>query len=146
LSSKESGPGGPTEVVERLYRATNAHDLDAIVSCFAVDYRNETPAHPDRSFTGNEQVRRNWTQILAAIPDITAAILQSVEQGEHVWIETVQSGTRPDGNRHQMGGVIIFRVTGDVITSARFYLEPVQSDGADADTAVRQHLRSPAMQ
>ena len=33
----------------RLERATNARDLDAVVACFARDYRNDTPAHPDRS-------------------------------------------------------------------------------------------------
>ena len=59
----------PAAVVERLVAATNAHDLDTIVDCFADDYRNETPAHPERGFTGREQVRRNWTQILGAIPE-----------------------------------------------------------------------------
>jgi hypothetical protein len=34
---------GPAAMVERLCAATNAHDLEAIVSCFATGYRNETP-------------------------------------------------------------------------------------------------------
>ena len=34
---------GPAAMVERLRRATNAHDLEALVACFAADYRNETP-------------------------------------------------------------------------------------------------------
>ena len=37
---------------------------------FAPDYRNETPAHPERGFTGVEQVRKNWQQIFAMIPDV----------------------------------------------------------------------------
>jgi SnoaL-like domain len=41
-------------VVRRLQDATNAHDIDAMVACFAPDYRNETPVHPARSFTGRE--------------------------------------------------------------------------------------------
>ena len=60
-----------SEVIDRLIQATNEHDLEGIVGCFAADYRNETPAHPARGFVGRDQVRRNWTQILAAVPDIT---------------------------------------------------------------------------
>jgi ketosteroid isomerase-like protein len=56
-------------VVRRLQAATNAHDLDALVACFAPDYLSEIPAHPARSFRGSEQVRRNWTQILAGVPE-----------------------------------------------------------------------------
>ena len=55
-------------VLARLERAANAHDVDALVACFAPDYRNDTPVHPERSFTGREQVRRNWEQIFAFIP------------------------------------------------------------------------------
>lgn len=47
------------DVVARLLRATNEHDLDGVVACFAPDYSNETPVHPARSFQGREQVRRN---------------------------------------------------------------------------------------
>jgi len=43
-------------MVERLRVATNAHDLEAVVSCFATDYRNETPAHPERGFTGTQEL------------------------------------------------------------------------------------------
>jgi len=65
------GRAEPTAVVERLRDATNAHDLEGIVACFAAEYRNETPLHPGRGFVGNDQVRRNWRQILAAIPDVS---------------------------------------------------------------------------
>ena len=63
---------GPRTMVEQLERATNAHDLEALVECFAEDYENETPLHPARSFRGREQVRRNWTQIFAFVPDLHA--------------------------------------------------------------------------
>src|ERR1700712_2901890 len=49
-----------SSVLERLLRAVNDHDLEALVSCFAEDYANETPVHPQRGFRGNDQVRRNW--------------------------------------------------------------------------------------
>ena len=40
------------DMVDRLVQATNDHDLEALVDCFAVDYVNETPAHPARGFRG----------------------------------------------------------------------------------------------
>jgi ketosteroid isomerase-like protein len=55
-------------VLARLEHATNAHDVNAVVACFAADYRNETPAHPERGFTGREQVRANWQHIFGRRP------------------------------------------------------------------------------
>jgi hypothetical protein len=51
-------------------RHANARDLDALAGCFAPEYRNETPAHPARGFSGREQVRKNWEQIFAVIRDV----------------------------------------------------------------------------
>lgn len=131
------------EVVRRLERAITAHDLDALVACFASDYRNETPAHPERSFTGREQVRRNWEQILALVPDITATVIRYVVDGEDVWSEWEHRGSRRDGSEHLMRGVIIFRVVNDAVASARFYIEPVQAGGGDVEAAVRRQVMAP---
>src|SRR3954471_2084059 len=125
-------------IVERLRDATNAHDLDALVDCFSDDYRNETPAHPGRSFEGRSQLRANWTQIFAAVPDVTAEITASVVSGDVVWSEWEMKGNRRDGVAHLMRGVIIFATAGEAITAARFYLEPVDCNVEDADQAVRR--------
>ena len=93
------------QVVNRLLNATNAHDIDALVECFAVDYVNQTPAHPERGFTGRDQVRRNWTSIFAGVPDITARVIDSVVDGSMAWTEWEMSGTRRDGIPHAMAGV-----------------------------------------
>ena len=132
--------GGPAAMVERLCAATNAHDLEALVSCFAADYRNETPAHPARSFTGRDQVRRNWEQIFAAVPDVTAEVSRIAVDGDTAWTEWEHRGTRRDGSLHLMRGVVIFGVRGGRAEWARFYLEPVHADGDNADAAVRRHL------
>ena len=132
--------GGPAALVERLRVATNAHDLEAVVSCFATDYRNETPAHPERGFTGRDQVRRNWEQIFAAVPDVTAEVVRGVVDGDTAWTEWEHRGTRTDGSSHIMRGVVIFGVRNNVADWARFYLEPVQTDGQNADAAVRRQL------
>jgi ketosteroid isomerase-like protein len=127
----------PAALVRRLADATNAHDLDALVACFAEDYVNETPLHPARGFRGAEQVRRNWTQLFAGIPDLTARVLATAVDGDTVWSEWEMAGRRRDGVAHRMRGVIIFRVAQGQAAAARFYLEPVDgaSDGVDAEIA-----------
>jgi limonene-1,2-epoxide hydrolase len=133
----------PLTVVENLRDATNRHDIDGIVACFAAGYRNETPAHPGRSFVGRDQVRRNWVQILGAIPDVTTDILDSAADGDAVWSEWRHQGTRADGSRHLMAGVIVFRVAEGVIQSARFFLEPVEVDGEGIGDVVRRQVTPP---
>ena len=132
--------GDAVGMLARLERATNAHDVNEVVACFAADYRNETPAHPERGFTGREQVRRNWEQIFGAIPDITAKVLRSAVSGDEVWSEWEHRGTRRDGSAHLMRGVIIFGLGNELLTWARFYLEPVQEGGGNVDGAVRRQV------
>jgi ketosteroid isomerase-like protein len=136
--------GSGEALLERLAAAVNRHDLDALAGCFAPGYRNETPAHPARGFTGRVQVRRNWEQIFAFVPDITARVLRCCGDGEVVWSEWQMAGTRSDGTAHQMAGVVVFGIRDGLFSWARFYLEPVQAAGADADEAVRQQVRAGA--
>lgn len=133
-----------TGMLARLERATDEHDLDALVDCFAAGYRNETPAHPARGFTGQEQVRTNWEQIFAAVPDLRARVLRSAVHGPAVWSEWELAGTRRDGAEHLMRGVVIFEVADGRATSARFYLEPVDHSGADVNAAVRAAVGAPS--
>ena len=131
---------GSRSWLDRLLAATNDHDLDELVSCFADGYRNETPAHPARGFTGAEQVRRNWEQIFAFVPDVRAEVTAIAMSGTSVWTEWDMRGTRRDGTSHRMAGVVIFEVVDDLATSARFYLEPVDDAAATVDDAVRQQV------
>jgi ketosteroid isomerase-like protein len=127
----------PGATVERLLQATNAHDLDDLVACFADDYRNETPVHPARDFQGRAQVRRNWEQIFAFVPDIRAEMVRTAVDGETLWSEWEMRGTRRDGTAHLMRGCIVFGVRDGVIAWGRFYLEPVDENGITVDQAVR---------
>ncbi len=138
----ESVAPSPAAVLHRLRDATNARDIDALIGCFAPDYRNETPLHPARGFVGREQVRRNWTQIFASISDLSADITASAVSGDTVWSEWEHRGTRPDGTGHLMRGVIVFEVADGLITSARFFLEPVDPGGPGIDAAVRDQVTS----
>ena len=129
-------------LLERLLRAISAHDLDALVSCFTTDYLNETPVHPQRGFRGNDQVRRNWTQIFA-IADLRAAVPRHVVDGDDLWTEWEMSGTRPDGGSFLMRGVVIFGTDGDTIRTARFYLEPVEDTSGDVDVHTHRVVGTP---
>ena len=128
----------PPEVLDRLLAAINAHDLEAMVSCFAEDYTNETPVHPPRGFRGQDQVRTNWSQIFAAVPNIQARVLRSSVDGDRVWTEWEIAGDRADGARFLMRGVVIFGVAGETIVSARFYLEPVEDTSGDVNAHTRR--------
>jgi hypothetical protein len=130
----------PNVVVDRLLESTNAHDLDAVVACFADDYENETPTHPARSFRGAEQVRRNWQQIFVHVPDVHAEIVRRAFDGDTVWTEWKMTGTRADGSAHHMRGVVVFGVRDGVVARARFYLEPVDVGPDTVDQAVRDQV------
>ena len=127
----------PIDMLHRLERATNAHDLDGLVDCFATDYRNETPIHPARGFRGRDQVRANWSQIFAGVPDVRAQVLAAAVDGQTVWSEWEMSGTRRDGGEHLMRGVVVFEVADGRASSARFYLDPVDRSATDVNAAVR---------
>ncbi len=130
----------PMAVVERLRAAINAHDLDALVGCFSPAYRSEAPAHPARDFAGRDQVRRNWGQILAGVPDLRAELVRSTVVGDTVWAEWDWTGTRRDGQPHHMAGVTIQGVEGDAIAWVRFYMEVVEAGGPGPESAVRQSV------
>jgi len=125
-------------VVERLLEAVNAHDLETMVACFADDYVNEWPAHPQRGFRGNQQVRSNWSQIFAGVPDLRARLPRVVVDGDTVWTEWDISGTRRDGAAFLMRGVSIFGVAEGRLAWVRYYLEPVEEASGDVDAHTRR--------
>jgi ketosteroid isomerase-like protein len=125
-------------VVTRLRDAMNEHDLEALVDVFDPDFVSEAPAHPQRTFRGADQVRRNWEQIFAGVPDLHADLLDAVVEGDTVWSEWDWRGTRRDGSPHRMRGVTIQRVKDSRAVSVRFYMEPVDDGGPAAGEAVRR--------
>jgi ketosteroid isomerase-like protein len=130
----------PTAVLERLRGAIDRHDLAAMAACFDPDYHSEFPVHPDRTFRGLEQMRKNWTQIFGAVPDIEAELLRCTLEGDTVWAEWEWRGTRADGAPFTMRGTTIQGVKHERIAWVRLYMEPVQEGGGCADEGVRQSL------
>jgi ketosteroid isomerase-like protein len=140
LQGSELQAGEVRRFVDRLVAATNAHDIEALVDCFATDYVNETPIHPGRGFVGAQQVRSNWEQIFAFVPDVRAEVLRLAVDADTAWTEWEMTGTRGDGSAHCMRGVVLFGVRDGVAQWARFYLEPIDATESTVDDAVREQV------
>jgi ketosteroid isomerase-like protein len=134
--------GHPLSVLERMHQAVNAHDIDAFVELFSPDYRSEQPAHPDRQFGGRDQVRENWEGTFEDVPDFHAELLRSAVSQETVWSEWDWYGTRRDGSRLEMRGVMLMGVQAGQIAWARLYMEFVERGGAGIREVVRR-IRGP---
>jgi ketosteroid isomerase-like protein len=132
------------EVMDRLHSAMNAHDLDAFVACFAPEYQSDQPAHPNRTFRGNDKVRANWTSVFAGVPDFRAELLVSAttddgtEIGEWRW-----RGTYADGSPFGMQGVIVTGIEHSRIVWGRLYMEEIERGGGDIDEMVQETYRPP---
>src|SRR5215210_6465045 len=124
-------------VAERLRAAMNARDIDAFVACFAEDYDSRQPVHPDRAFSGRDQVRENWSAIFEGVPDFSSQLVATGAVGDTEWSEWRWRGTQSDGTRLDMAGVIVCGVADDRLRWARLYVEPVEQGGAGIDAAVR---------
>lgn len=127
----------PLATIERLRDAINAHDLDALASCFASDLHSLFPAHPDRIFQGHAQMRTNWTRIFGGVPDIHATLVRAAAQDEIIWAEWEWRGTRRDGAPFHQRGVTIHGVRDGLIAWVRLYMEPVEA-GSGNDAAVQR--------
>jgi ketosteroid isomerase-like protein len=131
----------PAGVLDRLAAAMNAHDLEAFLDCFAEDYESEQPAHPARAFHGREQVRKNWSQMFAGVPDFHADVLRSAVDGDTVWTEWRWTGTRQEGSDLDNRGATIFGVREGRIVWGRLYLEQVEEAGAGIDETMSRLTR-----
>ena len=116
----------PSDVLKRQERALNAHDVDALADCFHENLQSEDFVHPSQTFTGRDQVRRNWELMIANVPDLRAELLGTAAEGDTVWGEWRIYGTRRDGALLDLRGVVVSKVGEDGrVTSSRRYLAPM---------------------
>jgi hypothetical protein len=114
-------------LLERLVTALNEHDLESLIACFHLDYLSEQPAHPARSFTGRDNVARNWAWVFDQFEDFQANLLDVSVRDTTIWTEWQWWGTDQSGIRVEVRGVMIFEVENSVFRSGRLYLEPVSN-------------------
>jgi len=135
------------KVLDTMLVAFNAHDLETFVGLFAPDYRSEQPAHPDRAFTGSDQVRENWAGVFSGVPDFRAELIVSATTADGVDIaEWHWTGTHTDGTAFEMRGVTVLGIEDDRIAWGRLFMELVDHDGAGIDEMVRETYRPPNRQ
>jgi ketosteroid isomerase-like protein len=144
--SEMSVQPSPRSVLERLLNAQNQHDLEMFLDCFDPDYQSEQPVHPDRAFTGREQVRKNWSALFSSTPDFRSELLSAASEGDTGWAEWRWFGTRTDGTQFEMRGVTIFGVRNDRIAWGRLYMEEVLEAGAGIDAVVQSLTHNPSQE
>ena len=125
-------------LLNNLNSALNTHDIDAFVACFAENYFSEQPVHPDRTFKGSEQVRKNWSANFEEMPDFSAQLIRHVSFNETLWTEWEWHGTRSDHSKLFMRGVMIMGVHEGKITWGRLYVEPVEEHGKGIEAAMKE--------
>ena len=135
---EHESPTGPLELLERLQKAQNAQDLEGFLDCFAEDYYSEQPVHPDRTFSGSTQVRKNWSAVFQSVPDFHAEILRTCSAGDTVWAEWEWKGTPVEGGPLWMRGVTLFGVRQGRLVWGRLYMEPVQEPQGGIEENVRK--------
>jgi ketosteroid isomerase-like protein len=110
-------------VLLKMEAAINAHDIDAFVNCFTDDLVSEQPVHPERNFTGAEQVRKNWTALFAQVPDLQAKLMSQTIADNLGWSEWHWQGNYINGTELNMRGVVVVGLRENTIAWARLYME-----------------------
>jgi uncharacterized protein (TIGR02246 family) len=125
-------------VSELVRDAQNAHDAARFASLVAPDYSSAQPAHPGREFTGRDQVLTNWVAVFEGVADFTSELLAVVVDGDREWAEWHWHGHHADGSAFEMRGMTIFQVLDGLIVDGRLYMEPVEQQLQDIDSAVQE--------
>jgi SnoaL-like polyketide cyclase. len=125
----------------KLRDAFNTHNIEAFIACFDENYSSEQPVHPDRSFKGREQLRKNWSSNFDEMPDFSAQLIRYTINADCAWTEWEWQGTRRDNSKLFMRGVMIIGMQQDIITWCRLYVEPVEVNGKGIEAAVEEVMQ-----
>jgi hypothetical protein len=125
----------------KLKDAFNTHDINSLIECFDEHYYSEQPVHPDRTFQGSEQVRKNWASNFDEMPDFSAELLRYTVTNVSIWAEWKWQGTRQDKSKLLMRGVTIMEVENNKIKWARLYIEPVEMNGKGIEATIEEVMR-----
>lgn len=79
--------------------------------------------HPERNLIGATQVRKNWTALLAQVPDIQARLITYTIVDELGCSEWHWQGKQTNGTELDMRGVVVVGLRENPIAWARLYME-----------------------
>ncbi len=125
-----------SDIIDQMVVAMNNRDLDGVAGLLHKDYRSEQPVHPGFAFVGRAQMRANWAAMFAGIPDFTAELCRSVDDGDTTWSEWHWSGTRTDGQPFEMRGVTLFEIRDGQVVAGRLYMDDVDRQAVSLDQVV----------
>ena len=128
----------PEDLLLKLKNAFNTHDMNSLMECFDENYYSEQPVHPDRTFQGQEQVKKNWASNFEEMSDFSAQLLRHTISNNSIWSEWEWQGTRQDKSRLFMRGVIIMIIENGKIRQGRLYIEPVEVSGKGIEAAIEE--------
>ena len=131
-------------LLEEMRAALDAHDLDTFVGFFRDDYVGERPRHPGSPMSSRADVRTNWEEVIADVPDLRVEVPSAVEDGNTIWSEWRAYGTARSGATLEIRGVIIFGVQAGQVAWSRMYMEPVEQEGRSIAELAGLGRRPPA--
>jgi len=114
------------QLLEQMRAALDAHDLDAFVEFFREDYVGERPRHPGAKISTRDDVRANWAEVIADVPDLRVEVPAAAHDGDRIWSEWRAYGTARSGAMLELRGVIIFGLQDGLVAWSRMYFEPVE--------------------
>lgn len=85
-------------LVEEHVRCENAHDLDGVIATFGQSARYHDEPWSQR-WEGIDQVRQFYSQLMAALPDLSIEIVRRHVSDETIVLEVVIRGTHLGGWR-----------------------------------------------
>ena len=128
-------------ILLQIKNAFNTHNIQLLLECFDEHYSSEQPVHPDRTFHGSEQVKKNWASNFDEMPDFSAHLKSYALNGNSFWAEWEWQGTRQDKSKLLMRGVTIMGVENNKIKWARLYVEPVEVNGKGIEATIEEVMR-----
>ncbi len=85
-------------LVEEHVRCENAHDLDGVIRTFGAAARYDDEPW-NQHWEGIEQVRQFYSQLMAALPDLTIEVLRRHIAEDTIVLEVIIRGTQQGGWR-----------------------------------------------
>ena len=110
---------GTVSVLEAFLDAFNAHDVDAIMSCFSEDCVMVMPRGPapgGRRLEGKQEVRAGIQSRFDGIPDVEYGDARHWVCGDRGVSEWTIRGTQVSGERIEVRGCDLFEFTGGKIS------------------------------
>ncbi len=110
--------------LDRLARGFNAHDIDAIMECFAEDCSLDMPRGPEphgSRFVGKDEVRRGLMMRFETTPDVHYGEVENLASGNLGISKWLLTGTTLDGHTVRLRGCDFYTFHDGLVTRKDSY-------------------------